>query len=101
MQFFSGIPRLDHYIELTKNNVNDKLPELLTKSEPNLTRKAKAAIKTLKNNQQKLTIKPADKNLGIVIMNTDDYLLQCSKLLTNEATYRLAQTYPKKTSQDS
>ena len=95
MQFFSGIPRLDHYIELTKNNVNDKLPELLTKSEPNLTRKAKAAIKTLKNNQQKLTIKPADKNLGIVIMNTDDYLLQCSKLLTNEATYRLAQTYPK------
>ena len=37
-------------------------------------------------------IKPADKNLGIV---TDDYLLQCSKVLTNEATYRLAQTYLK------
>ena len=28
-------------------------------------------------------------------MNTDDYLLQCSKLLTNEATYRLTQTYSK------
>ena len=77
MQFFSGIPRLDHYTELTKNNVNDKLPELLTKPEPNLTRKAKAAIKTLKYNQQKLIIKPADENVGIVIMNTDNYLLQC------------------------
>jgi hypothetical protein len=72
-----------------------KLPELLTKPEPYLTKKAKASIKTLRNNQQTLTIKPADKNLGIVIMNTDDYLLQCSKLLTSETTYRLAQTYPK------
>ena len=28
-------------------------------------------------------------------MNTDDYLEQCTKLLTNNSTYRLAETYPK------
>lgn len=95
IKFFSGIPRLDHYIELTKNNLNNKLPELLAKTEPNLTKKAKASIKSLKNNQQILTIKPADKNLGIVAMNTDDYLLQCTRLLTSKTTYRLAQSYPK------
>ena len=86
IQYFSGIPRLDHYIDLTKNNLNDNLSELLTKTESNLTKKARASIKSLKNNQQSLTIKPADKNLGIVLMNTDDYLLQCSTLLTNKTT---------------
>ena len=61
MQFFSGIPQLDHYVERTKDNLNYKLPKLLTKPEPNLTRKAKASIKALRNSQQTLTIKPADK----------------------------------------
>ena len=94
-QLFSGVSQLEHYIELTKNNLNDQLPEILTKPIPNLTKKEKVSIKSLKNARQTLTIKPADKNLGIVLMNTDDYLQQCTKLLMNSCTYRLAQWYPK------
>jgi hypothetical protein len=94
-QLYSGVSQLEHYIELTKRNLNDELPEILKKPAPNLTKGEKASIKSLKNARQTLTIKPADKNLGIVIMNTDDYLQQCTQLLTNNSTYRPAETYPK------
>ena len=94
-QLFSGVSQLENYIEQTKNNINDQLPEILKQQTPNLTKGEKTSIKSLKNARQILTIKPADKNLGIVIMNTDDYLEQCTKLLTNNSTYRLAETYPK------
>ena len=93
-QLFSGVSQLENYIEQTKN-INDQLPEILKQQTPNLTKGEKTSIKSLKNARQTLTIKPADKNLGIVIMNTDDYLEQCTKLLTNNSTYRLAETYPK------
>lgn len=93
-QLFSGISQLEHYIELTKCNLNDQLPEILKKPTSNLKKEEKASIKSLKSARQTLTIKPADKNLGIVIINTDDYLQQCTKLLTNSTTYRLAETYP-------
>ena len=94
-RLFSGVSQLEHYIELTKRNLNDRLPEILRKPIPNLTKEEKAFIKSLKNARQSLTIKPADKNLGIVIMNTDNYLQQCTQLLTNNKTYRPAETYPK------
>ena len=41
-----------------------------------------------------MTIKLADKNLGIVLMNTDDYILQCVTHLSNTSTYRQADRYP-------
>ena len=80
-QVFSGVPQLEHYIELTKNNLNDQMQDILKKPPPNLTKKEKNTIKSFKNASQTLTIKPADKNLGIVIMKTDDYLQQCAMLL--------------------
>ena len=92
-QVFSVVPQLEHYIELTKNNLNDQMQDILKKPPPNLTKKEKNTIKSFKNASQTLTIKPADKNLGIVIMKTDDYLQQCAMLLKNN-TYRLAQLYP-------
>ena len=39
-------------------------------------------------------IKPADKNLGIVIMNTDEYIEQCISVLLDSTTYRSAESYP-------
>ena len=41
-----------------------------------------------------ITIKPADKNLGVAIMNTEDYITQCMAHLTDHNTYRLATHYP-------
>ncbi len=48
------------------------------------------------NNLRKSTqliVKPADKNLGIVIMNTQDYLEQCLIHLSS-TTYQLMDTFP-------
>ena len=49
----------------------------------------------MKQNRTSVTVKPADKNLGIVLMNTDDYVTNCTKLLSDTRTYRLATEYPK------
>ena len=43
-----------------------------------------------------LTITPADKNLGIVIMDKDDYMKQCMTLLADTNTYRRRIEYPTK-----
>lgn len=40
-----------------------------------------------------ITIKPADKNLGIVILNTDDYVEQCTTHLSSTA-YKLVNRFP-------
>ena len=45
--------------------------------------------------RDKVIIKPADKNLGIVLMDTDDYIAQCTSHLADTTTYRLAEHYPR------
>ena len=40
----------------------------------------KTARIQFKRSRTEVTIKPADKNLGIVLMNTDDCILQCVTL---------------------
>ena len=47
-------------------------------------------MKKLQRSRQVITIKPADKNLGVVVLDTEDYLIQCCNLLTDEKTYRQA-----------
>ena len=39
--------------------------------------------------------KPADKNLSIVLLNTNDYITQCTNHLSDTNTYWLASKYPK------
>ena len=41
----------------------------------------------------RITIKLADKNLGIVVMDTDDYITQCAEHLSSN-TYRIVTEYP-------
>ena len=94
-QQYSGIGTVEHYIALTKNNLNDKLKELTTHTTTNITDVDKKVIQKLKQARQTITIKPADKNLGIVILDTDDYITQCMKQLSDTNTYRPATEYPK------
>ena len=49
---------------------------------------------TALNKIQTLAIKPTDKNLGIVLMITDDYIQQCMVHLTDTNTYRPTTHYP-------
>ena len=52
------------------------------------------ALHTLQKAHQTITIKPADKNLGIVLLNTDDYVAACLAHLTDKNTYTLTTIYP-------
>lgn len=48
-------------------------------------------IKEFKNNKN-IVIKPADKNLGLTIMNTKDYICMCEKHLNDTTTYKEIET---------
>lgn len=94
-QQFSGVSKVEHYIEQTKNNLNDRLQTLIQQHSTNFTMTDKKVIKKLKQVRHEITIKPADKNLGIVLLDTDDYITECTRHLADTNTYRLTNNYPK------
>ena len=91
---YSGNITLENYIYNTKDVLERKLPSICTTREDNLTIQQRKILTKLQRTRNTITIKPADKNLGIVVMNTEDYLAQCTLLLRDDSTYRLAQSYP-------
>ena len=91
---YSGVAKLENYIEDTKQSIVDNLHLLCQNNKPNLTEKQQIALNKLQKNRKSITIKPADKNLGLVLMNTDHYIMQCLAHLTNTSTYRLTTSYP-------
>lgn len=98
---YSGIHELENYIFNTKDILDQKLPDICAAKTDNLPSQQRKALTKLQRTRHITTIKPADKNLGIVIMDTDDYVNQCSCLLANCHIYRPAQEYPQKTIQTS
>ena len=91
---YSGIPDLEDYIFHTKEMLDKELPRICTQSQTNLSPQQQRAIQKLQRARHSITIKPADKNLGIVILDTDDYLTQCCHILSDENSYRVAERYP-------
>jgi hypothetical protein len=85
-------PILQSYIYNTKDDLCLQLPKIFKNTTKNVTNKENKALKNLANHYH-LTIKPADKNLGIVILNTDDYLDQCLQHLAS-TTYQLVDSFP-------
>ena len=94
-QQFSGVGVVEHYIELTKNNLNDLLPIITMTFNNNMSSSDESTLQKFKQLRDQVTIKPADKNLGLVLMNTDDYITQCTSQLADTNTYRLANHYPR------
>ena len=45
VQVFSGVATVEHYIALTKDNLNEQLPLLTTNTTLNVTQNHKAAIR--------------------------------------------------------
>ena len=91
---YSGIPPLEDYIFHTKDVLDKTLPAICRQKENNLSLQQQKIMKKLQRSRQVITIKPADKNLGVVVLDTEDYLTQCCNLLTDEKTYRQAKLYP-------
>ena len=80
---YSGYGKIEHYISTTKMELDSELTKLITPKIPNITPIESKNLKNLKNMKSTVTIIPADKNLGIVILNTDDYVNQCIVTLSD------------------
>ena len=90
---YSGIRPLEDYIFHTKDILDKTLPAICLQKD-NLSPQQKKIVQRLKRSRYAITVKPADKNLGVVVLDTDDYLMQCCNLLMNKKTYRQAKEYP-------
>ena len=88
---YSGIHILENYIYNTKDVLDKRLNEACIPHKDNLTINQRKAITKFQRQRSNITIKPADKNLGL---DTDDYLSQCITILMDPITYRLTTSYP-------
>ena len=91
---YSGFSTLENYIDNAKQRIADNLQQFCQTTNCNLTKQQQQSLKKFQQARQAVTIKPADKNLGIILVNTDDYISQCLIHLTDTEAYRLIQHYP-------
>ena len=86
---------IENYIYNTKVTLSDNLKDLYNGNKKiNLTNPQQRALQKFKNLKQHITIKPEDKNLGIVLLDTDDYLKQCTEQLADRNIYCIKQHFP-------
>ncbi|GFR79239.1 low-density lipoprotein receptor-related protein [Elysia marginata] len=82
---FSGRDsNLDTYIDIISKEIMTSKPR---KTFPNLRNGEKQALNDLKKNKN-ITIKPADKGGAVVVLNTSDYIAECTKQLSNISHYQ-------------
>ncbi|XP_064393306.1 uncharacterized protein LOC135340830 [Halichondria panicea] len=89
----SGYRNVEQYISVTKDNINDQLHEIF-KPKTNVTLAESLALQKFKKQKNRVTIKPADKNLGVVVMDTTDYVQQCLLILLDDKVYKRTAEYP-------
>ena len=94
LERYTGVGKLETYIEHTKQELANNLHQICRQEPSNLTPSQQTVLTKLQHARDTLTIKPADKNLGVVLMNTEDYIAQCLLHLTDNTTYRPAKEYP-------
>ena len=88
---YSGNRELEDYIFNTKDLLDTHLSQVCSPDADNITPGERKAITQLQHSRHSIT---ADKNLGVVVLDTDDYMAQCASLLRNQEVYRLAESYP-------
>lgn len=76
----STSPNAAAFLKLVNKDL-EKL-KIKTKGPINLSKKKYDALNSLANNKQ-ITIKPSDKGRNVVLLNIDDYLNICKKILNN------------------
>ena len=91
---YSGFSTLERYIDDTKQRIVDNLSQVCHNEAHNLSNQQQRSIHKLQRSRHLVTIKPADKNLGIVLLNTSDYITQCMTHLTDSNTYRQTTEFP-------
>ena len=90
------IPRapfpVENFIHYTKEIIDSHLKSIFHTSKNNLSPREYASLRILRNSTL-ITIKPADKNLGIVILDTNDYVQESIRQLSS-TTYRRVAMFP-------
>lgn len=86
------IPRRDKYTEKLYNyidNINNTILEHINNTHKFYDPVDNHIVQTLYqlNKNKNIVIKPADKNLGLVILNSKDYENMCMEHLTNDTIY--------------
>ena len=91
INLITNIPALENFIEETKILLDQKLADSYKKEKRN-----KNVVQNKRNltcisslTSKKLIIKPAEKNLGIVVLNTVDYVNKCLEHLSSETYVRV------------
>ena len=91
---YSGYSKLENYIDCTKCTIEENLTDIFcTKKETKPLQSQ--ALTELKKRKTEIVIKPADKNLGIVLMDSIDYIKHCLQILREQSVYKRVQDYPK------
>ena len=94
-QYSCNNQHIENYIHSTKLNISTNLDGMYNSPQKaNLTKQQQNTIKKLQKSRNSITIKPADKNLGIVVLDTEDYLKECVEHLSDVNTYRQTQSFP-------
>ena len=75
---------LESFLDHTKLELSKKLPQITCSKPSNLSKKEKFDIRKLKRSN--FVIKPADKNLGIVILSRHQYISACTDHLRDPKT---------------
>ena len=70
-------PKMETCIHTMKCKLDQRLPRIYKVKNYKPHKKQREPSEKFKTLRTEVTIKPSDKNLGIVLMNTDDYVLQC------------------------
>ena len=85
-------PLIEGYIDETKETLLNHINEIFSQKTTNIpTSELKSLLKLKKLDT--IIIKPADKNLGIVILDTTTYVAECLKHLSSSA-YQLTTSFP-------
>ena len=88
-QQITNLNPLENFIESTRITIDQELKKALARpTNCNQLNKDTKTLKSLRDPQ--ITIKPADKNLGIVILNSSDYVDQSLIHLASETYIRVA-----------
>ena len=85
--------RLENYLAQKKIELDSHLPEIFKVTSKITTPNQMRSLRKLKNSKELITIKPADKNLGVVILDTTDYINQCIAHLATPS-YNLVAQFP-------
>ena len=84
---------VETYIEVTNNEIQEKITKIKPSNYSNLTKGEKKALDELKNRDD-IIITNADKGGAVVILDVEDYINECNRQLNNNENYRFLANDP-------